>query len=373
MDQALASDLEFLAGGGEMGAHIRAKDWRSTPLGPPDDWPPELRLVIRIMLTTNHPIFIFWGPELRCFYNDAYSHSIGPERHPVSLGEKGREVWDEIWDEIGPQIDFVMAGKGATWHRDQLIPITRHGRKEDVYWTYSYSPIDDPSAPHGVGGVLVICTETTQRVVMEQTLEEQLLSRDMLLREVNHRIKNSLQLVSALLSIEGSAAKSEETRTSLARASARVHAISSIHELIHRSKDIQSVKIDRYLQDLCGEIAGSAVSQSRKVEVSCHAETFELPTDVTVTIALLVNEFVTNSLKHAFPDERAGRVEVSMKRHDGHAILQVSDNGVGKPIDASGNLGTRIIAGLVRQISGKLTETTDALGYSARIAFPLPE
>ena len=101
------------------------------------------------MLNTNHPMFIWWGPDLIQFYNDAYRQTMGPERHPSALGQKGRECWAEIWDIIGPQIEHVMAGSGATWHEDQLVPVTRHGRLEQVYWTYGFSPIDDDE---GVGG-----------------------------------------------------------------------------------------------------------------------------------------------------------------------------------------------------------------------------
>ena len=79
-------------------------------------------------------------------------------------------MWDEIWPIIGPQIEQVMSGRGATWHVDQLVPITRHGRVDDVYWTYSYSPIDDEAAPTGIGGVLVVCTETTQQVLTARQL-----------------------------------------------------------------------------------------------------------------------------------------------------------------------------------------------------------
>ncbi len=155
---------DFLAGGGEMGARMRAHDWAATGLGPPEGWPPPLRTAVRLMLNTGHPMYIWWGPELLCLYNDAYRRSIGPERHPGSLGRPGREVWAEIWPIIGPQIEQVMRGEGATWHENQLVPITRHGRLEEVYWTYSYSPIDEERAPNGVGGVLVVCTETTEAV-----------------------------------------------------------------------------------------------------------------------------------------------------------------------------------------------------------------
>ncbi len=161
------ASLAFLSGGGEMGALMRAHDWSTSSLGSPDLWPQALRTVVRIILNTGHPMYIWWGQDLACLYNDAYRLSIGPERHPGSLGRPAREVWGEIWDIIAPQIDQVMSGGGATWHENQLVPITRHGRREEVYWTYSYGPIDDEG---GVGGVLVVCTETTQQVLAARTL-----------------------------------------------------------------------------------------------------------------------------------------------------------------------------------------------------------
>jgi len=153
-----------------MGALMRAHDWSTSSLGPPAGWPQSLRTAVRLMLNTGHPMYIWWGPDLSCLYNDAYRRSIGAERHPRSLGRPAREVWAEIWPIIGPQIEQVMSGRGATWHVDQLVPITRHGRVEDVYWTYSYSPIDDETAPGGIGGVLVVCSETTQQVLAARQL-----------------------------------------------------------------------------------------------------------------------------------------------------------------------------------------------------------
>jgi len=165
---ARSSSLSFLEGGGDMGALIRAYDWKSSPLGEPARWPQGLKTAVRLLLSTQHPMFIWWGKELIQFYNDAYCRSIGPERHPSALGQRGRECWSEIWELIGWQIEQVMSGGPATWRENQLVPITRHGRREDVYWTYSYGPIDEPTEPNGIGGVLVVCTETTQQVLAEQ-------------------------------------------------------------------------------------------------------------------------------------------------------------------------------------------------------------
>jgi len=172
-DRNRRAALDFLQGGGEMGARIRALDWSNTPLGNPKDWPQALRTAIRLILNTGHPMYVWWGPQLQCFYNDAYRQSIGPELHPGSLGQPGRQVWDEIWPIIGPQIEQVMTGGGATWQENVLIPITRNGRREDVYWTYSYGPIDDEDAPNGIGGVLVVCTETTQQMIAAQRAREE--------------------------------------------------------------------------------------------------------------------------------------------------------------------------------------------------------
>jgi hypothetical protein len=163
------NSADFLAGGGEMGALTRAFDWSPTPLGTPESWPQSLRTALRILLNTNHPMFIWWGPELIQFYNDAYRQTMGPERHPRALGQSGRECWAEIWPIIGPQIEQVMSGGGATWHENQLVPVTRHGRLEQVYWTYGFSPID---MDDGVGGVLVVCRDVTADFLAGKALRE---------------------------------------------------------------------------------------------------------------------------------------------------------------------------------------------------------
>jgi signal transduction histidine kinase len=174
----------FLTGGGEMGSLIRAHDWTQTPLGAADGWPQSLRTVTRLMLNTRHPMYIWWGPSLVCLYNDPYRQSIGSERHPASLGRPGREVWEEIWDIIGPQIEQVMTGGGATWNENALVPITRNGVREDVYWTYSYNPIDDEGAPNGIGGVLVVCTETTAQVRSAQHIAAESERQRLLLKQM---------------------------------------------------------------------------------------------------------------------------------------------------------------------------------------------
>ncbi|HZH29118.1 MAG TPA: PAS domain-containing protein [Azospirillaceae bacterium] len=157
--------------GGEMGERIRGHDWSRTPLGPIEGWPQSLKTAAGIMLTTRHPVFIFWGPESICLYNDAYARSLGPEKHPSILGMGAREAWPEAYPLVEAELKQVMAGGEATWQENRLVPINRHGRIDEVYWTYSYGPIHDADAPNGVGGVLALITETTRAIVSQRESE----------------------------------------------------------------------------------------------------------------------------------------------------------------------------------------------------------
>jgi two-component system sensor histidine kinase VicK len=162
---------KYLDGGGEMGQLTREFDWSKTVLGKPESWPQSLLTAVSIILNSKFPMFIWWGPELIQFYNDAYRPSLGNDgKHPTALGQRGEDCWQEIWPVIKPLIDQVLAGGEATWSEDQLIPIYRNNKLEDVYWTFSYSRINDESGQ--VGGVLVICNETTEKVLTYNALKE---------------------------------------------------------------------------------------------------------------------------------------------------------------------------------------------------------
>jgi PAS domain S-box-containing protein len=161
----------FLSGGDEMGELMRSYNWSNTPIGSPDTWPQSLQSTVSIILNSKFPMFLWWGENLIQFYNDAYRPSLGNNgKHPKALGQRGEECWPEIWETIKPLIDQVIAGKGATWSEDQLIPIFRNGKLENVYWTFGYSPVIDETG--NVGGVLVVCNETTQKVTNFNKLQE---------------------------------------------------------------------------------------------------------------------------------------------------------------------------------------------------------
>lgn len=160
--------LAFLSGGGVCGALARATAWERTPLGPPASWPVSLKTTIGVILHSRHPMFLWWGEDLIQIYNDAYLPSFGAGKHPAAMGQRGEDCWQEIWPIIKPQIDDVMERGEPSWNVDQLVPILRNGTLEEVYWTYGYSPVYTETG--AVGGTLVVCTETTPRILAERRL-----------------------------------------------------------------------------------------------------------------------------------------------------------------------------------------------------------
>src|ERR1700690_2065941 len=161
-------DSSRIFGQGEMAELVRRLDWSKTSLGPVETWSDTLVTTVNLLLASRHPMFLWWGPELIQFYNDGYRPSIREDKHPSALGQRGVEGWPEIWPIIGPQIEAVMQNGESTWNTNQLVPINRNGKLEEVYWTYSYSPVRDKDG--SVRGTLVVCSETTEQVLSERRL-----------------------------------------------------------------------------------------------------------------------------------------------------------------------------------------------------------
>ena len=160
--------LEFLAAGGDVGALMRAHDWSTSPLGPPESWPPSLRAVVALMLQSRFPMFVAWGRDLGFLYNGPYTEVLGA-KHPRALGRRFYDIWSEIWPDISPLIDAAMAGQ-ATYHEDLPLLMNRKGYDEQTWFTFSYSPVRDESGK--VAGMFCACTETTQKVLALRGLRE---------------------------------------------------------------------------------------------------------------------------------------------------------------------------------------------------------
>jgi len=169
-------EADLFAGGGELGALMRTKDWSATPLGSPEHWPQSLKTCIRIILTSRQAMFVWWGDGLINLYNDAYKAIVGG-KHPEALGQPAHVVWREIWDQIRPRAEAAMRGNEGTYDEALLLLMERHGYPEETYYTFSYSPV--PNDQGSTGGIICANTDGTQRIIGERQLA--------LLRELGQR------------------------------------------------------------------------------------------------------------------------------------------------------------------------------------------
>jgi signal transduction histidine kinase len=151
-------------GGTEMAGRIAAFDWAATPLGPMSSWRPRLVSALQTMLASRFQFAIYWGPELIFLYNDAEIPVLG-DWHPTALGTPAKTLLSEMWDTVGPQLEHVLAGGEATWDEDAPRLFRRNGRLEEIFFTYSYSPVRNEYGE--VEGVLLSTQETTKRVIAE--------------------------------------------------------------------------------------------------------------------------------------------------------------------------------------------------------------
>lgn len=151
-----------------MAARIRALDWSRTPLGPLEDWPQSLRTSVSLILNSQHPMWIGWGPEMTFLYNDAYIRVLSLAKHPWALGRPASEVWAEIWDVCDPLARKVFEKGEPSFVDDVRLFMSRGNYLEEGYWSFSYSPIRDESG--GVGGLFCPSAEVTANVLNTRRL-----------------------------------------------------------------------------------------------------------------------------------------------------------------------------------------------------------
>jgi hypothetical protein len=200
----------LLDAAGAMRPAYERVDWSSTAVGPVAGWSPALRNALGLALHTRFPVTLMWGPEFVLLYNQAYVSLIA-DKHPCALGRPAQEGFAEAWDVIGPMMQGVLDGRGATYVEDASVPLERHGRLREAYFTFSYSPVR--GAGGVVEGVMDIATDTTRqvidrrRLVMLGRLREMLASLERV-EEVRERAlpllwANALDLPAVDIELEG--------------------------------------------------------------------------------------------------------------------------------------------------------------------------
>jgi PAS domain S-box-containing protein len=215
--------------------------------------------------------------------------------------------------------------------------------------------------------------DVTNRTLADHQLKEALAAKEVLLREVNHRVKNSLQLVSSMLSLQSARSEDAEVRRLVQEAQARLQVVAAVHERLYASPDMASVELGAFLETLCRDIERTIVQPGDALSVDVRVEPVSISNDRAVPLALILNELLTNAIKYAYPDRR-GTIEVVLRRTgDGKVLFSVSDRGVGLPEDIDrrqkSSLGLRVINGLVRQIQGELAMSQAKPGSRFEVLF----
>ena len=233
--------------------------------------------------------------------------------------------------------------------------------------------MDDPEGARCDMGVRLFAELTELRDLNEKrelekaklALEAQVQQKEMLLKEVNHRLKNSLQIVSSILQLQVPHARNAETADALRSAAARVLAIAAVHERLYTGQDTALVRMDSFLGDLCGDI-GRAYGCPEGI--TSNVDPIDVPTDMAIPLALIVNELLTNAVKYA-----GGPCTVALRDGaDGALTLTIADVGSGAKEQHGPGFGTRIVEAFSTQLNARIETKQDASGFRVDVVVPLP-
>jgi len=228
--------------------------------------------------------------------------------------------------------------------------------------------------------------ERLEALVLDRTAQIQtsLREKEILLKEIHHRVKNNLQIISSLLYLQSRRIADPGVLSLFQGSIGRIRAMALVHESLYRSDRLTAIVMEDYFRKLADHLIESYSGRDRPVTVSIRAGTISLPLETAVIYGLIVNELVTNALKHAFPGNRKGRIEITMSRAEeaatapaaarkGGIVLSVFDDGIGLPEEKKGgaadSLGLRLVANLAGQLDGTIEVRNDG-GTEIRILFP---
>jgi PAS domain S-box-containing protein len=254
----------------------------------------------------------------------------------------------------GELLERVRAGERLTGH--EAMRQRKDGTMIDV--SVSFSPIRDEVG--AVAGVSAIARDITASKEADRKLKASLREKEALIKEVHHRVKNNLQVISSLLNLEAGRITEGAAAAAFRASQSRVRSIALFHESVYRSPDLTQVDMGRYLEDLLQALRSTYGSLGGGVTADFAAEGVVLGADLAIPLGLLANELVTNAYKHAFPGGR-GRIDVSLHQRGDEVTLVVSDDGVGLPADIditkTESVGLSLVCSLAEQI-GAIVEVT---------------
>jgi PAS domain S-box-containing protein len=206
-----------------------------------------------------------------------------------------------------------------------------------------------------ISGMIMDITENKKS---QDLIKKSLLEKEMLLKEIHHRVKNNLMVISSLLSLQSRYIKDEVSKSIFKESQNRARSMALIHELLYRSSDLKRINFGDYIKTLTNELFRMYVTDPDRIKLNINVEDVMLDINTAIPLGLIVNELVSNSMKHAFPNDRKGKIDIEFKLEDGIYSMIVSDNGVGFPkdydLEVSDSLGLRIVNSLTEQIDGQI-------------------
>lgn len=226
------------------------------------------------------------------------------------------------------------------------------------------------------GTLTVIATllDITETKVAEKRMEVALAEKEVLLKEVHHRVKNNMQIISSLLDLQSDYLPDERLRTCIRESQNRIRSMALIHERLYQSKNFSSIDVGEYIRDLSHHLFSSYAVETGRITLNIDTENICLEINRAVPCGLIINELISNTLKHAFPDGQIGEVSVRVSSEGGIITLEAADTGVGLPSDLdlknSETLGLQLVAMLVQQLKGRLSFEEGQPGSVFVISFP---
>lgn len=180
----------------------------------------------------------------------------------------------------------------------------------------------------------------------------------MLLKEIHHRVKNNLMIISSLLSLQSHYIKDKAALDVFKESQNRTKSMAMIHERLYQSTDLKKIDLGDYIRSLANDLYRTMISDPSRVKLDVDVEDLKIDINTVVPLGLIVNELVTNSMKHAFPGDESGHVNVELYHENGEIVLKIADNGIGFPKDLdyknTSSLGLQLVNNLTSQIDGEL-------------------
>jgi two-component sensor histidine kinase len=222
------------------------------------------------------------------------------------------------------------------------------------------------------GDNLMTCEDITDRKQAEDQIKASLKEKEVLLREVHHRVKNNMQVISSLLNMQSRNLTDAKTADILMASINRIRSMALIHDKLYQTEGLSRIDVRDYIQDLSRSLLRT-YSVGPNINLDINVDPLFLGIDTVMPLGILINELVTNSLKHAFPGNRPGRIDISLKNGDvQQLVLTVSDNGIGIPADLdhtdTQSMGMQLVITLVEQLEGTVELVRDN-GTKFRVIF----